>query len=89
MKGKLVRSILFPKPSHFKFYSDSMKFIGVLAILAVVGYAVVLPFQIRYGFETKWLVDRSLNIITIAVPPSLPAVMTVGSIFAIRRLRRD
>mmetsp|Transcript_25673 Transcript_25673/g.4312 ORF Transcript_25673/g.4312 Transcript_25673/m.4312 type:complete len:85 (+) Transcript_25673:680-934(+) len=44
MKGKLVRSILFPKPAHFKFYSDSMKFIAVLGIMGVVGYAITLPF---------------------------------------------
>lgn len=33
MKGGLVRSILFPKPVGFKFYRDSMKFIGMLGVL--------------------------------------------------------
>ncbi len=33
-KGKLVRSILLPRPTQFKFYSDSFKFIGVIGFLA-------------------------------------------------------
>ena len=28
-KGELVRSILFPKPVHMKFYTDSMRFVVV------------------------------------------------------------
>ena len=43
MKGQLVRSILYPKSNSFSFYVDSLKFIAVLAILSVVGFAVSLP----------------------------------------------
>jgi len=32
-KGGLIRSILNPKPVGFKFFRDSMRFIGILAIL--------------------------------------------------------
>lgn len=32
-KGALVRSMLFPKPNNFRFYRDSFRFIGVLAII--------------------------------------------------------
>jgi cation-transporting ATPase 13A2 len=43
-KGELVRSILFPKPVDFKFTQDSLKFIGCLALIALIGmiYTVVL-----------------------------------------------
>ena len=43
-KGELVRSILFPKPVDFKFSQDAFKFIGVLALIAMVGmiYTIVL-----------------------------------------------
>ena len=37
VKGELVRTMLFPKPSDFKFYSDSFKFIGILAFMAIIG----------------------------------------------------
>lgn len=33
-----MRSMLFPKPFGFAFYRDSFRFIGVLAIIAVVGF---------------------------------------------------
>ena len=43
-KGELVRSILFPKPVDFKFSQDGIKFIGCLAVIAVIGmlYTLVL-----------------------------------------------
>ena len=31
-KGELVRSIMFPKPTDFKFSQDAYKFIGVLSL---------------------------------------------------------
>lgn len=37
-KGSLVRSMLFPKPLGFAFYRDSMRFIGVLASIAGLGF---------------------------------------------------
>ncbi|KAJ2907751.1 hypothetical protein GGI21_003574, partial [Coemansia aciculifera] len=39
-KGTLVRSILFPRPTKFRFYRDAFRFIGVLAGIAVVGFIV-------------------------------------------------
>lgn len=37
-KGALVRSMLYPRPIGFKFYRDSVRFIGVLAGIAVLGF---------------------------------------------------
>jgi len=37
-KGALIRSMLFPKPIGFKFYRDSVRFIGVLAGIAGLGF---------------------------------------------------
>lgn len=36
-KGSLVKSILFPSPIGLRFYSDSVKFICVLFIIALSG----------------------------------------------------
>lgn len=41
-KGALVRSMLFPKPSGFKFYKDSFRYISVMA--GVAGLAFVASF---------------------------------------------
>lgn len=37
-KGALVRSMLFPKPSGFKFYRDSFRYISVMGGIAVLGF---------------------------------------------------
>ncbi len=35
------------------------------------------------------MIDRCLNLITITVPPALPAAMTAGTVFALGRLRKQ
>ena len=37
-KGSLVRSMLFPKPSGFKFYKDAFRYITVMAGIAGIGF---------------------------------------------------
>ena len=37
-KGALVRSMLFPKPSGFKFYKDAFRYISVMAAVAGIGF---------------------------------------------------
>ena len=107
-KGELIRSIMFPRPMDFKFYRDSMRFIGLLFVVAACGMAycvymcvflfLLLPPTFEEGLlnilqsiisryverEVIWqmILLRSLDIITIVVPPALPAAMTVGTYYA-------
>ena len=37
-KGSLVRSMLFPKPSGFRFYKDAFRYISVMAGVAATGF---------------------------------------------------
>lgn len=37
LKGSLVRSILFPRKSNFKFYTDALKFIAILVFVSFIG----------------------------------------------------
>jgi cation-transporting ATPase 13A2 len=87
-KGNLVRDILYPKPSKFQFYRDSLKFIFSMALLAVVGFLGTIKFMIDQGLDSAAIIDRSLDLITITVPPALPAAMTIGTVFAIARLKK-
>lgn len=48
-KGALVRSMLFPKPIGFKFYRDSIRFIGVLAGIAGIGFCFSAIQFVRIG----------------------------------------
>lgn len=48
-KGALVRSMLFPKPSGFKFYRDSFRYIAVMGLIAVLGFIASFVNFIRLG----------------------------------------
>ncbi|CAE6510585.1 unnamed protein product [Rhizoctonia solani] len=87
-KGALVRSMLFPKPMGFKFYRDSMRFIGVLAIIAVLGFMASAVQFVKLGISWNTILVRALDLITIVVPPALPATLSIGTAFAISRLRQ-
>jgi hypothetical protein len=39
-----VRDILYPKPINFKFTRDAMKFVALMAIIAVVGYFAIFYY---------------------------------------------
>lgn len=48
-KGSLMRSILFPRPSGFKFYEDSFRYISVMGIIAALGFAASFANFVRLG----------------------------------------
>lgn len=88
MKGQLVRSILFPKNNSFQFYKDSLKFIGAMSCIAALGFIWSLVSLMNNQAETEDIVMKCLDMITVTVPPALPACMTVGIQFALTRLKK-
>ncbi|KAK4164861.1 vacuolar cation-transporting ATPase YPK9 [Cladorrhinum sp. PSN259] len=86
-KGALVRSMLFPKPSGFKFYRDSFRYISVMAGVALIGFMASLVNFIRLDLEWHLILVRALDLITIVVPPALPATLSIGTNFALNRLK--
>jgi cation-transporting ATPase 13A3/4/5 len=80
---------LYPKDTKFKFYRDSLIFVGAMALVGILGFIATLPQLIALGTETEVLIDKSLDLITITVPPALPATMSVGVAFAISRLKKS
>ena len=100
-KGSLVRSMLFPRPNKFRFYRDSFRFIGVMAIIAGLGFCISIINFIELGVhptfvsvhmltQMHWhfIIVRALDLVTIIVPPALPATLTIGTSFALSRLRK-
>ncbi|KAH7047823.1 hypothetical protein BKA57DRAFT_463445 [Linnemannia elongata] len=88
-KGSLIRSMLFPKPNDFQFYRDSFRFIGILAGIAFCGFLVSTVNFIRMDVPFRLMIIKALDLITIVVPPALPATMSIGTSFAIARLKRS
>lgn len=87
-KGSLVRDILYPRDTNFKFYRDSLIFVGFMALVAIIGFISIVPTLISMGTKTPVLIDKSLDLITITVPPALPATMSAGVAFAVSRLKK-
>ncbi|KIX10370.1 uncharacterized protein Z518_01452 [Rhinocladiella mackenziei CBS 650.93] len=88
-KGALVRSMLFPKPSGFKFYRDSFRYISVMGVIAAVGFIASFINFVKLGLAWHLIIVRALDLITIVVPPALPATLTIGTNFALSRLRKQ
>ncbi|KAF9206414.1 hypothetical protein BGZ49_002505 [Haplosporangium sp. Z 27] len=88
-KGTLIRSMLFPKPNDFQFYRDSFRFIGILAMIACCGFLISTVNFVRMGVPFHSMIVKALDLITIVVPPALPATMSIGTSFAIARLKRS
>jgi len=86
-KGSLIKSILYPKPCRLNFYADSMKFLGIMACIALIGFAFNIGRFIE-ELSVSETIDRSFNMLSTAVPPALPAVMGMGITFALARLRK-
>jgi magnesium-transporting ATPase (P-type) len=46
-KGELVRSILYPKPVDFKFNTDTYRYVGGMALIALGGMIFSLVLRVR------------------------------------------
>lgn len=86
-KGGLIRSILYPPPVDYKFEQDSYKFVFLLGCVATLGFFYTVITKILRGLPATKIAVESLDLITIAVPPALPAAMTVGRMYAQQRLK--
>uniref|UniRef100_A0A8C3K705 Cation-transporting ATPase n=1 Tax=Calidris pygmaea TaxID=425635 RepID=A0A8C3K705_9CHAR len=87
-KGDLVRSILYPKPMNFKLYRDALRFLMCLIAFAAIGMIYTVCVFVLNGEEAGEVVKKALDVITIAVPPALPAALTTGIIYTQRRLKK-
>lgn len=77
-KGGLVRSIMYPPPVDFKFEQDSYKFVELLACIASIGVIYTVITKAMRNVPASHIIVEALDLITIVVPPALPAAMTVG-----------
>ncbi|XP_058517280.1 probable cation-transporting ATPase 13A5 [Ochotona princeps] len=87
-KGDLVRSILYPRPVNFKLYSDAFKFMVFLACLGVMGFLYALGVYMYHEVPPKETATMALILLTVTVPPVLPAALTMGIVYAQKRLKK-
>ena len=86
-KGNLIGGILYPKKDTDNFTRDSVKYIIIMGIMTIVGFAISLKFLIVEGENTaREIIERFLDLFTTAVPPSLPACLSIGITYSLSRL---
>ena len=86
-KGNLIRSIIFPKETEFKFKTDSIKYIYFMTCLSFFGFTLSLPFLVNNGMDAYEIFIKALDLITTTVPPALPACIGIGIWYALSRIK--
>nr|XP_048309896.1 probable cation-transporting ATPase 13A5 isoform X2 [Myodes glareolus] len=87
-KGDLVRSILYPRPLNFKLYNEAFKFMVFLACIGVVGFFYGLGVYMYHEVPPRETATMALILLTATVPPVLPAALTIGNVYAQKRLKK-
>lgn len=85
-KGDLFRSILYPRPINFKIERDSYRFMAALTVVAILAFIKRMVQASSSTISTGDALVSSLDLVTIAVPPALPLILTIGVGFALTRL---
>jgi len=88
-KGQIAKELIYMKGKRFSFLEDSFKYILVLLVIAVMGFLITLYPMIMYGYPLIDIIVRGLELLTIAIPPALPAAMETGIEYSINRLRNQ
>ncbi|KAJ1086895.1 hypothetical protein NDU88_000093 [Pleurodeles waltl] len=87
-KGDMVRSILYPKPVNFKLHRDVARFFMFLAFLALIGIVYTIIIFVPRRISAWRIIVESLVLLTSAICPIIPAALTVGILYAQRRLKQ-
>uniref|UniRef100_A0A670Z756 ATPase 13A4 n=1 Tax=Pseudonaja textilis TaxID=8673 RepID=A0A670Z756_PSETE len=67
---------------------DAGPFLLCLVVAAGIGMVYAICVFVINGVKAGEVVKKALDVITIAVPPALPAALTTGIIYAQRRLKK-
>jgi cation-transporting P-type ATPase 13A2 len=88
-KGKLIRSILFPKELVFKFQTDSWRYILFMAFMSIFGFLISIRYMRDNNMTWFEIINKGLDLITTTVPPALPACLGIGISYALSRLKKS
>ena len=84
LKGRLIRNIVYPKEIKFLFFREAFRFLMFLGCLGVIGFIYTFVILYKQGDITIGeLFFNSLDIITIIIPPGLPACLSVGVVLSL------
>ena len=82
-KGQIIRKILLAKENSFSFYLDAIKFLAIMALIGLLIIMSTLRPMINQGYSKLEIFLRMLDLMTIAVPPALPAALTALTVYSL------
>ncbi|CAF0820069.1 unnamed protein product [Brachionus calyciflorus] len=88
-KGELIRTILYPKPSEFRFNSDLYKYIAALGFISLLGMIFTITIKLLKNNPIIDIIVKSLDLVSIVVPPSLQGALTACLLYAQSRLKKQ
>lgn len=87
-KGKLLRTILYPKMHNLHFIRDAFYFIIFMFIVGLSFYIWDAVNLVKFNASTVTLIQKAADMVTTAVPPALPACLAISTTVVVQRLRR-
>ena len=61
----------------------------MMVILGIFAFCVSIPLVVTHNtVDNRYLISNALELITVCVPPALPAVLACGIVFAMNRLQK-
>ena len=88
LKGQLVRTVIFPKPSKDIFARQVIKFIAWYGIVSVALFIPMMITMVQFKLPTELYIYRCLDIILWAIPPTLPIYLSFCITISLLRLRK-
>ena len=81
-RGNLIQSVLFPKKSNYNFYKENITyFIFIFANFVIGLILIIIFFDHNSKNYSKMLFKTILDLLTIAIPPTLPLSLTLGTFY--------
>ena len=86
LRGRMLKAMRYPPPlpSVDELRIDALIFMGVLGVISIVGFIATLALLPSSSLLALFV--RAGDLVTVVLPPALPASLALGTGFALRRL---
>lgn len=89
-QGRMMRSLVHPvESSRINFEKETWKFVALLGLMSGFTFFLTLYQGIINELRPFTIFKRSVDTVTVAVPPALPIIISVGIICAQHALKKE
>ena len=87
IRGQYLRSVIYSRRNAFKLFNESISFLVILLVVNILGFLVCYLHVGKY-LNSSHIFQLFLDLLTTAIPPTLPTAMSVGIGFAMQKLNQ-